>query len=67
MKKNKVCEDFLGFLQIEKMDAQTIADEIVNSVISWGLNMGNLFGQGYDGAPTISSSIKKHVFLAITD
>ena len=54
--RNEVCEDFLGFVQIEKMDAQTIADKIISSVTSWGLNMDNLVGQGYDGAATMSSS-----------
>ena len=36
-----ICEDFLGFVQIEKMDAQTIADKIISLVTSWGLNMDN--------------------------
>ena len=38
------------------MDAQTIADKIIRSVTSWGLNMDNLVGQGYDGAATRNSS-----------
>ena len=38
------------------MDAQTIADKIISSVTRWGLNMGNLVGQGYDGAATMSPS-----------
>ena len=38
------------------MDAQTITDKIISSVTSWGMNMDNLVGQGYDGAPTMSSS-----------
>ena len=38
------------------MDAQTIADKIISSVSRWGLNMGNLVGQGYDGAATLSPS-----------
>ena len=41
---------------MEKMDAQTIADKIISSVTSWGLNMNNLVGQGYDGAVTMRSS-----------
>ena len=43
------------FVQIEKIDAQTIVDKIISSVTSWGLNMNNLVGQGYDGAATMSS------------
>ena len=38
------------------MDAQTIADKIIGSVTSLGLNMDNLVGQCYDGAATMSSS-----------
>ena len=32
MKENELCVEFLGFVQIEKMDAQTIADKIISSV-----------------------------------
>ena len=56
MKENELCVEFLGFVQIDKMDAQTIADKIISSVTRWGLNMGNLVGQGYDGAATMSPS-----------
>ena len=38
------------------MDAQTITNKIISSVTSWGLNMDNLVGQGYDGAATMRSS-----------
>ena len=64
MKENELCVEFLGFVQIEKMDAQTIADKIISSVTHWGLNMGNLVGQGYDGAATMSPS-KKGVLAKI--
>ena len=37
MKENEVCDDFLGFVQIEKMDALTITDKIISSVTSWDL------------------------------
>ncbi|XP_041374848.1 zinc finger MYM-type protein 1-like [Gigantopelta aegis] len=37
------------------MDAQTIADTLVNSVTGWGLCMDDLVGQGYDGASVMSS------------
>ena len=33
-----------------------LADKIISSVTRWGLNMGNLVGQGYDGAATMSPS-----------
>ena len=56
MKENELCVEFVRFVQIEKMDAQTIADKIISSVTRWGLNMGNLVGRGYDGAATMSPS-----------
>ena len=56
MKENELCVEFLGFVQIEKMDAQTIADKIISSVTRWGLNIGNLVGQGYDVAATMNPS-----------
>ena len=56
MKENEVCEEFFNFVEIEKMDAQTIADKIISSVTSWGLNMDNLVGQCHDGAATMSPS-----------
>ena len=56
MKENELCVEFLGFVQIDNMDAKTIAHKIISSVTRWGLNMGNLVGQGYDGAATMSPS-----------
>ena len=46
-------------VQREKMDSQSIADKIISSVTSWGLNnIDNLIGQGYDRAAMMSSSKK---------
>ena len=54
MKENEVCEEFMGFVQIEKMDVKTIDDKLISSVSSWGLNMDILVRQCYDGAATMS-------------
>ena len=51
----EICEDFVGFVKLQKMDAQSISDTLLSSVEGWGLNMSNLVAQGYDGAPVMSS------------
>ncbi|CAG2241502.1 unnamed protein product [Mytilus edulis] len=52
-----VFEDFIGFIEMEKVDAESIATAIVNYVQECGLNMDNLRGQGYDGASVMSGNI----------
>lgn len=52
----EVCEDFVGFVKLETMDAQSIADALLCSVQGWGLDMSCLVAQGYDGAAVMSSS-----------
>lgn len=47
-------EEFLGFIPLEKMDAATIADTIVNKSQQFGLNLNKLHGQGYDGCSTMA-------------
>ena len=55
VKHNEVCEEFLEFVELEKLDAQTIADTLTSTLSDWGLDMQNLVGQGYDGAAVMSS------------
>ena len=52
----EICEDFMGFVKVEKMDAKTKADTLLTTVQGWGLNMSCLVAQGYDGASVMSSS-----------
>ncbi len=51
----EVYEEFLGFVKIAKMNAQTIADALLSTLLQWGLNLSFLVGQGYDGASVMSS------------
>ena len=53
-----VCEDFLGFVKFEKMDAQSIANALLSTVEGWGYDMSTLVAQIYDGAAVMSSSKK---------
>ena len=44
----EVCEDFLGFMKLEKIDTQSITDVMIPS-LQWGLDFSLLEAQGYDG------------------
>ena len=52
--RGDVNEEFLGFVKLEKMDAQTIPDVLLSTVQSWGLDMSKLVTQGYGGANVMS-------------
>ena len=54
--KNEVCEEFIGFIRFEKLDAQTIADTLLHALREWAFNLSGLVGQGYDGASVMSSA-----------
>lgn len=45
-----MCEEFLGFVKLTSLDAETIARNILDALREWGLNLEYLVGQGYDGA-----------------
>ena len=53
--KNEVCEEFIGFIRFEKLDAQTIADTLLHALQQWAFNLSGLVGQGHDGASVMSS------------
>ena len=47
-------EEFLGFTKLDKMDASSIADSILDQCSKFGLNLEKLHGQGYDGCSTMA-------------
>lgn len=47
-------EEFLGFVELDAMDAKTIALTIDNFIIDSGLDPKKFIGQGYDGCATMS-------------
>lgn len=47
-------EEFLGFIPLERVDAATIADTIIDQAKKFGLNLDKLHGQGYDGCSTMA-------------
>ena len=52
----EVCEDFVGFAKLTKMDAKSIANSLLSQVEAWGLDKDNLVAQAYDGASVMSSN-----------
>ena len=48
-------EEFLGFVPLQNMDAETIAETIIDYGEKIGLNLDEkLMGQGYDGCSTMA-------------
>ncbi len=47
-------EEFISFIQMERVRAVDIASAIISSIENLGLNLESLRGQGYDGASTMS-------------
>lgn len=52
--KMLVREDFLGFVELEAMDATTIATAIDNFLVKSGLEPEKCVGQGYDGCSAMA-------------
>lgn len=55
--KNMIGEEFLGFVELIAMDANTIASEIDKFLENVGLEPDRCIGQGYDGCSTMAGSI----------
>ncbi|CAG2239536.1 unnamed protein product [Mytilus edulis] len=53
----EVREHFLGFIEPKEVDAEHIANAIVNNLDKWGLPLQKLRGQGYDGASVMSGHV----------
>lgn len=53
-KKEIVREDFLGYVQLEAMDANTISRAIAQFIENCGLDPVKCVGQGYDGCSTMA-------------
>jgi hypothetical protein len=52
-----VKEEFLGFIGMNDLSAQSIATEILTRIGELGLQIENCIGQGYDGAAAMSGHI----------
>ena len=52
----EVCEDFLGYMRLEKCDAESISGVITETLQKWTLNIEKLRGLGFDGASVMSGA-----------
>ena len=50
----EVREEFIRFVDLEKVDAGSISSKIVEYLMKCELDLCNLYGQGYDGATVMS-------------
>ena len=49
-------EQFFGFTPLEDVDAEAIANTILDSCRNYGLDLNKLIGQGYDGCSTMAGN-----------
>ena len=50
-------EEFLGFVELKKQNAETISNAILNKIQEWGMDSAKLHGPGYDGASVMSGEV----------
>jgi hypothetical protein len=53
----EVKEDFLGFVPLERTNAETITTNMIQKLQLWGLDLGQWRGKGFDGASTMSGHV----------
>ena len=53
----EVREEFIGFVQLEKTDADSISKSILEFLENCNLDISNLRGQGYDGASVMAGKV----------
>ena len=53
-KEKNIREEFMGFVDLEKTDAQTIADEMNKFIIILNIDVNKCVGQGYDRCATMA-------------
>lgn len=51
-----VREEFLDFITVERITGEALATAILTRLSTWGIDVSNCRGQGYDGASNMSSS-----------
>ena len=50
----KIREEFLGFTPLDKLNAQSVATNIISFMTDCDLNLNKLYGQEYDGCATVA-------------
>jgi len=54
MDQSQIKEEFLGFLELSSTTGIAIKNEILKQLENFGLNLGHVRGQGYDGGSNMS-------------
>jgi len=49
-------EEFLDFITVERITGEALATAILTRLSTWGIDVSNCRGQGYDGASNMASS-----------
>ena len=53
----EVAEDFLGFIQLEEMNAEAITKALLENLRNWNVDLTKWRGKGFDGASVMSGYI----------
>ncbi|XP_039247869.2 zinc finger MYM-type protein 1-like [Styela clava] len=51
-------EGFLGFVEAVDLSGQALAELLMSTLTSWGLELRNIVGQGYDGVANMSGCFR---------
>lgn len=54
MDQSQIKEEFLGFLELSSTPGIAIKNAILKQLENFGLNLGHVRGQGYDGGSNMS-------------
>lgn len=52
-----ICEEFLGYAPLQKLDAKSISEAILQFLKNCNLDLNKLVGQGYDGCSTMAGHV----------
>jgi len=52
-----VREEFLGFVPLQRLDAETISGTILSTLTKFGLDLSKMVGQAYDGCSTMAGKL----------
>jgi hypothetical protein len=57
--KNTIREEFVDFIEVDRITGESLAKAINDKISSYGLEIQNCRGEGYDGASNMSSAAKR--------
>ena len=63
--QEEACEYFIGFIRLEKLNAQLIVNALITKIKEWGLDLSCLVGQGMCIADRMCCRYPYHLFAKI--